>query len=132
MNKVRILLADDHAEFSSAVQSLLEQDFDVIGKVADGEALVAAAMQLHPDVIVTDISMPNLNGIEAAQKLRQLGVAAKIVFLTMHQGHDFVDACLHAGASGYILKTGLAELVPALHRVIAGRTFVATPDALAN
>jgi DNA-binding NarL/FixJ family response regulator len=116
MARVRILMADDHVHVSDAVEGLLKSDFDVIGKVGDGEALLADALRLRPDVILTDISMPILNGIEAAQKLRQIGVQSKIVFLTMHSGDDFVDACFNAGASAYILKPGLAELVPALQR----------------
>src|SRR5450755_2837281 len=128
MNRVRILLADDHVEFSNVVEEFLEKEFDVVGKVGDGEALVTAALKLRPDIILTDISMPILNGIEATRKLRQVGVQARVVFLTLHSGDDFVQACLEAGASGYVLKIRLnTDLMPALHQVIQGRTFVLAP-----
>jgi two-component system response regulator NreC len=133
MNRVRILLADDHVEFSNVVEEFLEKEFDVVGKVGDGEALVTAALKLRPDIILTDISMPILNGIEATRKLRQVGVQARVVFLTLHSGDDFVQACLEAGASGYVLKIRLnTDLMPALHQVIQGRTFVLAPAGIAN
>jgi DNA-binding NarL/FixJ family response regulator len=118
-------------EFSNVVEGLLAREFDVVGRVRDGEALVWAALKLRPDIIVTDISMPILNGIQAAGKLRQAGVQAKIVFLTVHSGDDFVDACLDAGACGYILKPRLnADLMLALDKVIQGHTFVSDRDGL--
>ena len=133
MNRVRILLADDHVEFSNVVEEFLEKEFDVVGKVGDGEALVTAALKLRPDIILTDISMPILNGIEATRKLRQVGVQARVVFLTLHSGDDFVQACLEAGASGYVLKIRLnTDPMPALHQVIQGRTFVLAPAGIAN
>jgi DNA-binding NarL/FixJ family response regulator len=133
MNKARILLADDHVEFSNVVEGLLKTDFDVVGKVRDGEALVTAALRLHPDIIVSDISMPILNGIEATKKLRLSGVQAKIIFLTVHSDGDFVRACLDAGACGYVLKFRLnADLLAAMDTVLEGRTFLSDPDDLTN
>jgi DNA-binding NarL/FixJ family response regulator len=125
MSRVRILLADDHSGFMNRVEELLDFAFEIVGKVKNGETLVAAALQLHPEVIVTDISMPILNGIDAALKLRQLGSRAKIIFLTVHSDRDFVLACSEAGATGYVLKSRLVnDLIPALRESLAGRMFL--------
>jgi DNA-binding NarL/FixJ family response regulator len=127
------VLADDHRGFRDFVEGLLDPTFDIVGKVKDGEALVAAALQLRPDVIVTDISMPVLNGIDAAIKLRQLGSRAKIIFVTVHCDQDFRLACIEAGGTGLVLKLRLAnDLIPALHEVLAGRKFVSPAPALTN
>ncbi len=123
--RVRILLADDHPGFMDRVEELLDSAFDIVGKVKNGEALVAATLQLRPDVIVTDISMPILNGIDAALKLRQLGSHAQIIFLTVHCDQDFQLACIEAGATGYVLKSRLInDLIPALREILAGRLFL--------
>src|SRR5207302_6323929 len=90
MSKARVLLADDHRILAEGLRSLLEPEFEVVAVVADGRELVAAARKLRPDVIVADITMPSLNGIEAAVQLRDLGVKSKVVFLTMH--HDVAYA----------------------------------------
>jgi DNA-binding NarL/FixJ family response regulator len=133
MNRVRILLADDHPGSTDRLEDFLGPAFDIVGKVKDGEALVAAALQLHPDVIVTDISMPILNGIDAALKLRQLGSRAKIIFLTVHCDRNFELACIKAGGAGYVVKPRLADdLMPALHEVLAGRKFVSAAPTLTN
>jgi DNA-binding NarL/FixJ family response regulator len=125
MSRVRILLADDHSGFMNRVEELLDSAFEIVGKVKNGETLVAAALQLHPEVIVTDISMPILNGIDAALKLRQLGSRAKIIFLTVHSDRDFVLACSEAGGTGYVLKSRLVnDLIPALRESLAGRMFL--------
>jgi DNA-binding NarL/FixJ family response regulator len=100
LTKVRILLADDHPLFPQLVASLLEPTFEVVGKVVDGRSLCEEAKNLQPDVIVTDISMPVLNGIEAADQLKKSGCTSKIIFLTVHADPDFIHACLAAGAYG--------------------------------
>ena len=106
-------------------QQLLEPEFEVVGKVCNGQALFEEAMRLKPDVIVTDISMPILNGIEAADRLRESGCNSRIVFLTVHSDADFVRTCLSAGAFGFVLKSQMAnELVLAIREALAGNFFV--------
>jgi CheY-like chemotaxis protein len=124
LNLPRLLLADDHQPLLSAEIALLTPHFDIVGTAADGAALVLEACRLHPDVIVTDISMPVLNGIEAAQKLRELGSTAKFVFVTVHSEREFVEACVQAGALGYVHKRCLSHhLVPAIKAALAGQSY---------
>jgi DNA-binding NarL/FixJ family response regulator len=126
--KIRVLLADDHRMFLAGLQKLLELEFEVVGAVDDGRALIASAGHLKPDVIVADISMPSLNGIEAAQQLKAKGSPAKLIFLTMHADPLFVREALRCGASGYVLKRDAPdELVVAIRKVFRGKTYF-TPD----
>jgi CheY-like chemotaxis protein len=97
VNRARILSADDHEEMRDQIKSLLDKEFEVLDSVGDGLALLDAAAKLHPDVCLLDISMPILNGIETAERLRQRDPAAKIVFLTIHEDQDFLEAALKAG-----------------------------------
>jgi DNA-binding NarL/FixJ family response regulator len=128
LGKLRILLADDHLPFLSMVESLLVPTFEVVGRVSDGQSLFAAAMRLKPDVIVSDITMPILSGIEASKQLRESGSSAKIVFLTVHSDTDFVQACLAAGAAGYVLKPRImSDLLRAIEEAFAGRKFISPP-----
>jgi len=130
MDRVRILLADDHPHFSDMVESILGPGFEVIAKVDDGQALLEAAMRLMPDLILTDISMPVLNGIDAVEELRKQGCHSKVIFLTVHADSDFVRSCLAAGACGYIVKPRVAvDLLPAIRQVLAGHLYVSTYDA---
>ena len=125
MARARILLADDHKEIRDRAVRLLEPEFEVVGTVADGNALVRASAQLKPDVCVIDISMPYLNGIEAAIKLRESGSRAKIVFLTVNEDPDFVRAALRTGALGYVVKSRMAsDLCAAINSAISGQLFV--------
>lgn len=125
MKKVRVLLADDHPHFPELVESLLDPGFEVVGKVADGRALFDTALDLKPDLIVMDISMPILNGIDAADALRRSGCASKIIFLTVHSDPDFVRTCLATGAFGYIVKPRVAlDLIPAIREALAGHLFI--------
>jgi DNA-binding NarL/FixJ family response regulator len=120
----RVLLADDHLALLEAEIALLSPYFDVVGTAADGAALVSEARSLHPDVIVTDISMPVVNGIDAMRKLGQAGCTAIFVFLTMHSEPEFVEACKDGGALGYVQKSSMKHhLVPAIHAVLAGRSY---------
>ena len=133
MNKVRILLADDHPHFPELVESLLDPTFEVVGKVRDGRTLLEAAVQLHPDIIVTDISMPDLNGIQAADELRKSDCHSKVIFLTVHSDPDFIRACLATGAFGYIVKPRVAvDLLPAIHEALAGHLFISPQGAEDN
>jgi DNA-binding NarL/FixJ family response regulator len=125
LTAIKVLLADDHPGFPALVARLLESTFEVVGRVADGRSLFELAMKLQPDVIVTDICMPVLNGLEAADLLRKSGCAAKIVFLSVHSEPDFVQAGLSAGALGYVVKPRVAtELVLAIQEALAGKIFV--------
>ena len=125
MARVRILLADDHKEIRDRAVRLLEPEFEVVGTVADGAALLKASVQMKPDVCVIDISMPQLNGIEAALKLRESGSEARIVFLTINEDSDFVRAALRTGALGYVVKSRMAsDLCAAVNGAISGNLFV--------
>jgi DNA-binding NarL/FixJ family response regulator len=128
----RVLLADDHRMVAEALKSLLSQDFDLVGVVEDGRALVAAARSLKPDVIVADVAMPGLNGIEALVQLRQEDPSVRVVFLTMHQELAYARRALQAGAVGFVLKhSAAAELVAALRAALRGHIYV-TPSLAAG
>lgn len=128
MGKVRILLADDHRPFLDMVEGLLARTCEVVGRVSDGQSLFDAAKRLSPDIIVSDISMPILSGLEASKQLIESGCAARIVFLTVHSDTDFVQACLAAGAAGYVLKPRImSDLLLAIREVLAGRIFISPP-----
>jgi DNA-binding NarL/FixJ family response regulator len=125
MSKPRVLLADDHTIVAEGLQSLLEGEFEFVGTVGDGRALLDAAQKLKPDVIVADISMPLLNGLDAARRLKRDGSQAKIIFLTMHAEAQFAAEAFRAGASGYLLKSSAGEeLITAIHEVSKGRSYV--------
>ena len=125
MSNPRVLIADDHRILAEGVRGLLESQFEVVGIVEDGRELVEAAKQLQPDVIVADISMPSLNGIEAAVQLRDSGVTSKVVFLTQHREVAYARRAIEAGAAGYVLKHSVAtELVTAIHEALRGQTYV--------
>jgi DNA-binding NarL/FixJ family response regulator len=120
-----ILLADDHAVVRQGLQTLLEPDFQIVGAVRDGRALVREAERLEPDLVLIDISMPMLNGIEATLQLRQRSPRIKIVVLTMHADVTFATEVLQAGASGYLLKNApVEEIKIAIERVLRGEKYV--------
>jgi DNA-binding NarL/FixJ family response regulator len=124
----RVLLADDHLMAAGALNSLLAPEFDLVGVVKDGRALVEAAGRLRPDVIVADVTMPQLNGIHALLQLRQHGDVVPVVFLTLHRDARFGRRALDAGASGFVLKhSAPAELVTAIRAALAGQTYL-TPQ----
>ena len=119
MNLPRLLLADDHVETRLLLRALLQPEFDVVADVQDGRALVRAAGQLSPDVIVTDISMPGVDGITAATAILRTNPAARIVFVTIHGDSSLVERGLSAGALGYVLKLAAGdELVPAVRAAL--------------
>jgi len=124
----RVLLADDHLLVAEALKSLLTPEFDLVGVVEDGRALVEAAGRLKPDVIVADISMPHLNGIDALIHLRELGNRVPVVFLTMHRDVTFARRALDAGAAGFVLKhSATVELIAAIRAALEGKTYI-TPQ----
>ena len=119
--RARVILADDHPAILEDLQTLLKQEFEVVATVGDGNALVAAAETLAPDVIVTDIAMPGLNGIAAAAEILRRNSAARIVFVTVHNDPELVKKGLATGALGYVLKlTAGEDLVPAIHAALRG------------
>jgi DNA-binding NarL/FixJ family response regulator len=124
LDRVRVLLADDHKDFLAAAARLLQPEFEVVKTVGDGQALLEEAARLKPDIVVLDISMPLLNGIEAARQLRAADSTAKIIFLTVHRDPEYVHAAQAAGAQGYVIKCQLAsDLLLALREALAGRCF---------
>jgi DNA-binding NarL/FixJ family response regulator len=128
MIRPRVLLADDHAGNTQLLRSLLEMEFDVVGAVQNGHALVGAAETLSPDVIVSDIAMPGLDGIEAARRILCRNPAARIVFVTVHGEPEVVKRSLAIGGLGYVLKIVAGEeLVPAVRAALRGERHVRIP-----
>ena len=125
MSKIDVLLADDHGDVRETVARLLVSEFNVVGTVMDGMALLSAAERLMPDVVVVDISMPLLNGIEAVRRLMESGSPAQVVFLTVHESSEYVRVALATGALGYVVKSRLAtDLSVAIKEVHAGRSYL--------
>jgi DNA-binding NarL/FixJ family response regulator len=123
--KIRVVLADDHHAVVAKVRGVLGADFEVVDAVSDGSQAVDAVLRLDPEVLVIDISMPVLDGLQAASRLQQAKCRAKIIMLTIHEDQDYVDAALRAGASGYVTKSRLStDLIPAIRAALQGRTFV--------
>jgi len=125
MNRIRLLLADDHVMFAQGLESLLCEEFDLLGTARNGEELVEATLRLQPDVILVDISMPVLNGFDAVRRIREAGSEGKIIFLTMHDDATLLAEAFRCGGSGYILKQAAGEeLVNAIREVAQGRNYV--------
>ena len=125
MTKPRVLLADDHTLVVEGFRKLLEEEFDLVGAVEDGRALLKTAPTLQPDVVLLDIAMPSLNGIEAARQLKKMMPEVKIIFVTMHADPAYVTEGFRAGASGYLLKrSAAAELAQAIQAVLKGQHYV--------
>jgi DNA-binding NarL/FixJ family response regulator len=124
MTRKRVLVADDLAPVLSTVTALLRESFDVVGTVSDGRAALEATLKLEPDVVVLDISMPLMSGIEVAEELSRQGNNAKIVFLTVHEDQDILNTCRAAGGLGYVIKVLMdTDLVPAMNKALAGHPF---------
>jgi DNA-binding NarL/FixJ family response regulator len=125
MNRPRVLLADDNKIMTERVAEHLSSSFDVIGIAHDGQDLISEALRLAPDLIVVDISMPILTGVEAVHELREAGLAPRVVFLTIHTEDEFLQACLEEGAVGYVVKSHIStDLIPALNSAMAGKMFI--------
>jgi DNA-binding NarL/FixJ family response regulator len=125
MQKPRIILADDHTILLDALKSLVEPEFEVVGLCSDGRELVKVAEQLKPNVIVLDIGMPTMNGLNAGQRLKEILPTVKLVYLTMNQDPDMASEAFRLGASAYLLKTSAAsELLRALREVLRGGTYI--------
>jgi len=127
VKRARILVAEDHKLMRNRVVRLLKSEFEVVGAVDSGQALLEAAARLKPDVCVLDISMPLVSGIEAAAQLKLSDSPTKVIFLTIHNDSDFVGAAFKSGAEGYVFKTRMAaDLLIAVREVMAGRTFLSS------
>ncbi|HZI48049.1 MAG TPA: response regulator transcription factor [Pyrinomonadaceae bacterium] len=125
MNRIRLLLADDHLMFAEGLQSLLRDEFELLATVANGRELVDMTLELNPQVILVDISMPVLNGFDAVRELMRRGSEAKIIFLTMHNDATLLAEALRCGASGYILKQAAGEeLITAIREVAQGNNYI--------
>ncbi len=125
MQKPTVLLADDHTMIAEAFRNLLQPDYEVVATVHDGRALVETALEKKPDVVVVDVGMPLLNGLAAAQQLKQKMHKVKIVYVTMNEDPDLAAEALRTGGSGYLLKSSAAaELLKSIHEVLRGRTYV--------
>ena len=124
MGNARVLLADDHSEIRERIADILEHRFDIVASVENGQKALSASLMLKPDILITDISMPILDGIQLASQLRELGYSTKIIFLTVHDDADYVEAAFSTGALGYVLKSNVAtDLMPAIHEALKGRRF---------
>jgi DNA-binding NarL/FixJ family response regulator len=125
MSRPTLVLADDHPLIVHATRRLLEPEFEIVGTAKDGRSLVKLVQERQPDVVLLDISMPLLNGIDAARQIREQRPKTKIVFLTMHADRDYVAEAFRAGASGYLLKSSAeGELAPAIRTVLEGNAYV--------
>lgn len=125
MTKPRVLLADDHALVLEGFKKLLEEHCQIVGSAEDGRALLDAAKRLRPDIIVLDISMPKLNGLDAARRLRKIAPQTRLIFVTVHADADYVNQAFQAGASGYLLKRSAgSELLQAVEAVKNGNYYV--------
>ena len=125
MKRTRVLLADDHPLTLQGLRAFLEPHLESVGTVTDGRALVEAALRLKPDLIILDITMPLLNGIDAAVQIKKSLPEVKLLFVTMHVNPAYVEAALNAGATGYVLKSAAREeLLDAIRSVLSGRIYV--------
>jgi DNA-binding NarL/FixJ family response regulator len=130
-SRPRVLLADDHIDFLESVSRHLAAAFDIVATAANGRQALDLARRLRPDVVVLDVSMPDLNGFQTLEQLRQDGLEARIVFLTMHSDNDFVAAAINGGADGYVLKSRMhLDLISAIDHAVAGRLFLPSLSAL--
>src|SRR5687767_11657540 len=126
LSRPRVLLADDHRMVAEGLKSLLSADFELVGAVEDGRALIDAAKKLQPDVIVTDIAMPHLNGLDALGRLKKDNPAVKVILLTMHRDVAYARRALEGWADGFVLKhSASAELVVAIRAALEGKTYMA-------
>jgi DNA-binding NarL/FixJ family response regulator len=127
----RVLLADDHAEILNQTGNMLASEFEIVGRIANGRDVIKATVQLDPDVVVLDIAMPELDGIEVARRLNRSGCRAKIVFLTIHEDSDYLRAAMQSGGSAFVIKARMAsDLITAIHEALAGNRFVSPSNAL--
>ena len=129
MSNARILLADDNTEILDQVSDMLDADYEVIGRIADGNTVCSTVKELHPDLIVLDISFGECSGFEIARRLHEQGYMGEIVFLTVHEDPEFISAAMGAGGRGYVIKSRLnVDLAPAIKAALSHRFFVSMPE----
>jgi len=127
MTRIRVLIADDHNLVAELCKKLLEPEYEVIGTVGDGRALVKAAAELKPDVILIDVAMPILNGLDAGQQIKEMFPAVKLIYLTMNPDAELTAEAFRRGAAGYLLKTCAAsEMVTCVREVLRGKTYMSS------
>jgi DNA-binding NarL/FixJ family response regulator len=127
VSQTRVLLADDNAAMLDHVKAMLLPEFEVVGAFPEGESVLSQYDGLQPDVVILDISMGGMSGIEVARRLHDTGRQAKIVFLTVHEDQDFVSAAIGAGGSAYVVKSRMgSDLVDAIHAALSGGLFIST------
>jgi DNA-binding NarL/FixJ family response regulator len=125
VDRIRVVLADDHREVIAKIRGVLGDEFEIIEAAENGHQAVTAVLALDPDIFVTDISMPVLNGLQAARSIQKTNSRVKIIFLTIHEDRDFIAAAFSAGATGYVTKRRLStDLVVAIQEALKGRAFV--------
>ena len=128
LHTCRVIIAEDHADMLDRILALLTLHFEVVASVTNGKDLVAETQRFRPDIVVTDITMPILNGIDAVSELRRIGSTAKVVFLTVHRDAMLVERCFAVGGLGYVHKSRLrSDLIPAIKEALCGRHFVSQP-----
>ena len=125
MRRIRLLLADDHVMFAQGLESLLQDEFELLGRAENGQELVNETLRLQPDVILVDISMPLLNGFDAVRKIKEQGRGPKVIFLTMHDDATLLTEAFRCGAAGYVLKQAAGEeLINAIRQVVDGNNYI--------
>jgi DNA-binding NarL/FixJ family response regulator len=125
VDKIRVVLADDHREMIAIVRGVLGEEYEILDAAENGQQAMTSVLALNPDVLVTDISMPILNGLQLARKIQKSNPRVKIIFLTIHEDRDFIAAAFSAGAAGYVTKRRLSiDLVSAIEEALKGHTFV--------
>ena len=125
VDKIRVVLADDHRDVIAKIRGVLGDEFEVVEAAENGNQAVIAVLALNPDILVTDISMPVLNGLQAARRIQKTNSRVKIIFLTIHEDRDFIAAAFSAGATGYVTKRRLStDLVLAIQEALKGNAFV--------
>jgi DNA-binding NarL/FixJ family response regulator len=125
LTRIRVLLADDHLEFLTGIKTALSDQYDVVDAVQDGEALIHAAQATMPDLIISDLTMPVMSGLQAALRLKEIGLSIKFIFLTVQSSPFYARRAMQAGAKGYVLKSYATEqLQDAISEVLAGGTYV--------
>lgn len=126
MKRVRILLADDHTLFCCLLRDLLEPEYEVVGSVSDGRELLKAAVSLSPDIVIADIGMPSLNGLDAGRRLKRASPKVKLIYLTMNNNVEYAREALQAGASAFVLKNSLSsEVLQAIRDALRGVSYIA-------
>ena len=131
MIRPRVFLADDHPDFLKQETALLQPHFELVGTATDGASVLSEVLRLKPDVVVVDITMPIMTGIDAVHELIRSGSTAKFVFLTIHSSEEYVEACLEEGARGFITKSRMkAHLIPAIYAVLDGLPYVASSASM--